>query len=124
MMIPAALNSMIRADGSPRYAMISMVVGAVINTILDPVFIFVFHMGVRGAAIATVLGQAASFVVSAAYLPRFKSLRLSPGALRPRWKTCGSILTFGIFFAPFFFPKKKGGTALPDDASNQAQKAA
>ena len=62
MMIPAALNSMIRADGSPRYAMLSMILGAVINTIFDPLFIFVFHMGVRGAAIATVMGQVASFI--------------------------------------------------------------
>lgn len=45
MMISAAINSMIRADGSPKYAMFSMVIGAVINAILDPVFIFVFHMG-------------------------------------------------------------------------------
>ena len=47
MMIPAAINSMIRADGSPRYAMLSMVLGAAVNTIFDPVFIFAFHMGVQ-----------------------------------------------------------------------------
>ncbi len=72
MMISAAINSMIRADGSPKYAMASMVIGALINVVLDPVFIFVFHMGVQGAAIATVVGQVASFVVSVVYLPRFK----------------------------------------------------
>ena len=59
MMISAAINSMIRADGSPKYAMFSMVIGAIINVILDPVFIFVFHMGVQGAAIATIIGQIA-----------------------------------------------------------------
>lgn len=68
MMIPAALNSMIRADGSPKYAMFSMALGAVINTVFDPIFIFVFHMGVRGAAIATVMGQVATFLVSVFYL--------------------------------------------------------
>lgn len=64
MMISAAINSMVRADGSPKYAMFSMVIGAILNVILDPIFIFVFHMGVQGAAIATVIGQVASFVVS------------------------------------------------------------
>ena len=73
MMISAAINSMIRADGSPKYAMFSMVIGAILNVILDPVLIFVFHMGMQGAAIATVIGQVASFVVSVVYLPRFKN---------------------------------------------------
>lgn len=96
MMIPAALNSMIRADGSPKYAMFSMVLGAVINIIFDPIFIFIFHMGVRGAAIATVMGQAASFIVSVVYMPRFKTLRLDAHAFRMRGKTCGNLLMFGI----------------------------
>ena len=96
MMIPAAVNSIIRADGSPRYAMLSMVVGAVINTVFDPIFIFVFHMGVRGAAIATVLGQVVSFVVSVVYLPRFKTVRLDRASFRLRGRTCVNILTFGI----------------------------
>lgn len=67
-MISAAINSMIRADGSPKYAMLSIVIGAIINVILDPVFIFVFQMGVKGAAIATIIGQVASFVVSVLYM--------------------------------------------------------
>lgn len=82
-MISAAINSMIRADGSPKYAMFSMVIGAILNVILDPVLIFVFDMGVQGAAIATIIGQIASFVVSVVYMPRFKSIcppccRVSP----------------------------------------------
>ena len=80
MMISASINSMIRADGSPKYAMVSMVIGAVCNVILNPVFIFAFHMGVEGAAIATVIGQVASFVVSVIYLPRFKTIH--PSRLR------------------------------------------
>ncbi|HIV86497.1 MAG TPA: MATE family efflux transporter [Candidatus Pygmaiobacter gallistercoris] len=95
MMISASINSMIRADGSPKYAMFSMVLGAILNIILDPVFIFVFEMGVRGAAIATSLGQIASFLVSVIYLPRFKTVRLN-AAFRLRGRTCGSILTFGL----------------------------
>ena len=96
MMISAAINSMIRADGSPKYAMFSMIIGAVLNVILDPVFIFVFHMGVQGAAIATVVGQVAFFVVSAVYLPRFKTVRLSAPAFRLSGLTCGNIVTFGL----------------------------
>ena len=96
MMIPAAINSMIRADGSPKYAMFSMILGAVINTVFDPIFIFVFHMGVRGAAIATVMGQVASFIFSVVYMPRFKSVHFDAACFRPVWKTCKSILTFGI----------------------------
>ena len=73
-----------------------MILGAVMNTILDPVFIFCFGMGVQGAAIATVLGQVGSFVVSVVYIGRFKTLHLQLSALRPKARTCGSILTFGI----------------------------
>ena len=75
-MISTALNAMIRADGSPKFAMFSMLLGAVINTVFDPIFIFVFHMGVQGAAIATVMGQVASFVVSLLYLPKFKTFHM------------------------------------------------
>lgn len=96
MMISGAINSMIRADGSPKYAMFSMIIGAVLNVILDAVFIFVFEMGVRGAAIATVIGQVASFVVSVAYMPRFKTVHLRAEAFRPSGKTCGSIVVFGL----------------------------
>lgn len=96
MMISGAINSMVRADGSPKFAMFSMVIGAILNVILDPVFIFVFHMGVRGAAIATVIGQVASFAVSVAYMPRFKSVRLTAAAFRISGRTCGNIVTFGL----------------------------
>ena len=55
------LSNLARADGSPKYSMTCMLVGAIINTILDPIFIFVFHMGVAGAAWATIIGQFVSF---------------------------------------------------------------
>lgn len=96
MMISGAINSMIRADGSPKYAMFSMIIGAVLNVILDAVFIFVFHMGVRGAAIATVIGQIASFIVSVVYVPRFKTVHLNVEAFRPSAKICGNIVVFGL----------------------------
>lgn len=63
-----AINSIIRADGSPKVAMISMVTGAIINVILDAIFILVLNMGVIGAALATIIGQIASFLISIFYL--------------------------------------------------------
>lgn len=96
MMIPGAVNSMIRADGSPKYAMLSMALGAVVNTILDPVFIFVFHMGVRGAAIATVIGQVATFIMAVTYLFRFKTFRIDRTAFRMKAKTCTTVLSLGV----------------------------
>ena len=56
-MFGQAMNPVIRADGSPKYAMASTLVGAVINIILDPIFIFIFKWGMMGAAVATVIGQ-------------------------------------------------------------------
>lgn len=63
-----AINSIIRADGSPKVAMISMVTGAIINVILDAIFILALNMGVFGAALATIIGQIASFLISIFYL--------------------------------------------------------
>lgn len=77
----------------PQYAMLSMVIGAIINVILDPVLIFVFHMGVQGAAVATIIGQVASFVVSVVYMPRFKTVHLNASAFSPRAKTCGNTVS-------------------------------
>ena len=95
-MISTALNAMIRADGSPKFAMFSMLLGAIINTVFDPIFIFVFQMGVRGAAIATVMGQVASFVVSVLYLPRFQSIHLHTRAMRLQKRICGHVLSLGV----------------------------
>ena len=76
MIIGTALNSVIRSDGSPKYAMISMVFGAILNVILDPIFIFVFKMGVEGAAIATVISQFANFLINVLYLRKLKTINL------------------------------------------------
>lgn len=69
-------SNLIRADGSPRYSMMCMVSGAVINCILDPVFIFQFGWGMAGAAWATILGQIVSAVLAALYIPRFQHVEL------------------------------------------------
>lgn len=74
-------SNLIRADGSPNYSMACMVAGAIVNTILDPLFIFVFHMGVGGAAIATVIGQIVSFIIAACYLRNFKHIEFSKASL-------------------------------------------
>ena len=97
MMIGTTLNSIIRADGNPKYAMISMVSGAILNTILDPIFIFVFNMGVRGAALATVLSQAVGAVWILHFLTGNKTiLRLKKANLRLDAKIIGPCLALGI----------------------------
>lgn len=77
MIIYSALSNIIRADGSPKYSMIMLVVGAVINIILDPIFIFGFNQGVAGGAIATVIGQFISFIIAIIYLKKFKTVKIS-----------------------------------------------
>ena len=74
--VTTGLSNLIRADGSPRYSMLCMVSGAIANTILDPIFIFVCRWGIFGAALATVIGQILSFVLAVAYLWKFKTIRL------------------------------------------------
>ncbi len=88
-------NHLIRADGSPTYSMGVMVSGAVVNTILDPLFIFGFHMGIAGAAWATVIGQVLSAVLVFVYLPRFKTVRLSLRGFLPRGKCVLAIASLG-----------------------------
>ena len=95
-MIGTTLNSIIRADGSPRYSMISMVSGAVLNTILDPIFIFVLHKGVEGAAIATVLSQILTFVLNLAYVKRFKTIKLSKESFKLNGSVCKKVAALGI----------------------------
>jgi putative MATE family efflux protein len=94
------LNGFIRAEGNPRTAMLTMLIGAVLNTLLDPLFIFVFRMGVRGAAIATVISQAVSAAWVLAYFLGGRSLlRLRLANLAIRRQTAMAIATLG--FAPF-----------------------
>lgn len=86
----------VRADGSPKYAMISTITGAILNIIFDPILIFVLDMGIRGAAIATVAGQAASAVISVSYLRKFKSIQLQKEHFSPDIKIIAGILTLGL----------------------------
>lgn len=93
-------SNLIRADGSPKFSMLCNLVGAIVNTILDPLFIFVFHMDVQGAALATVISQA----VSAAFVLRFLTgrqtiLHLKRRLLRLNWKLLAPCVALGL--APF-----------------------
>lgn len=95
-LICPAFTAIIRADGHPRYSMGCMITGAVLNLILDPVFIFPLGMGVVGAGIATVIGQVAAGVLFLAYLPRLHTVRLRRQALRPTIRLTGRILALGV----------------------------
>ncbi len=76
MIIYSSLSIIIRADGSPKYSMVMLVIGALINIVLDPIFIFVFNMGVKGGALATIIGQFISFLIAVIYLKKLKSVKL------------------------------------------------
>ena len=75
-MFGQAMNPIIRSDGSPKFAMISTLAGALVNIILDPIFIFVFKWGMMGAAIATILGQILTAVLAIFYLFHMKAVQL------------------------------------------------
>ncbi len=92
----SAMASIIRADGSPKYSMLSTMIGAVINLILDPILIFACNMGVQGAAIATIIGQVVSAIVCAVYFRKMKLVKLSKEAFKPDFKTVGKTLRLGI----------------------------
>ena len=96
MMLGVTLNSMIRADGSPKYSMTTMLLGAALNTCLDPIFIFIFKMGVDGAAIATVAAQILTFLLNVIYLKKFKSIKISVGIFRCKFAILKKVSILGI----------------------------
>ena len=89
------MNSMIRADGSPTYAMIAMLTGAVINIALDPIFIFVLKWGIAGAAWATIIGQVLSFLVCMVYFFKPKTFRLTLASFCPDARVLGQLIALG-----------------------------
>lgn len=96
MMCNVSFAAMIRADGNPQYTMKSMMIGALINVILDPIFIFVLHMGVVGAAIATIIGQIVSGIICLVYIPRFKTIRFHKSHMILSARTSLKVLLLGI----------------------------
>lgn len=89
------LNQIIRADGSPKTAMISMLSGAILNVILDYIFVFPLQMGVKGAAIATIIGQALSLAVALFGIFRLKHIRLSLSCFKPEGRIIGRVCSIG-----------------------------
>ncbi len=78
-MFGQALNPIIRADGNPKFAMISTLAGALINIVLDPVFIFAVNWGMKGAAVATILGQIVTAVLAVWYILHMKHIKPGSG---------------------------------------------
>lgn len=95
-MFGQAMNPIIRADGSPRFAMVSTLAGAVVNIVLDPVFIFSFHWGMMGAAVATVLGQAVTALLAVWYLLHMKMIGPTRKDYCLEPAICGRTLILGI----------------------------
>ncbi len=93
--IGTTLNSIIRADGSPKYSMFSMVLGAVLNIILDPIFIFIFKKGVEGAALATIISQIVTFILNVLYLKKLKTIKLTSETLKPKWNYIKKVTLLG-----------------------------
>lgn len=91
---------LIRADGSPKYTMICNLSGAIINTILDPIFIFKFNMGMAGAGLATIIGQIFSAFLTFKYLNNYKAGKIQKFHLIPKWEYSKKIISLGA--APCF----------------------
>jgi len=95
-MFGQAMNPIIRSDGSPRFAMMSTVLGAVVNMIFDPLFIFGFKWGMMGAAVATDMGQILTAVLAVWYLRRMKAVKLERQSFGLRGDLIGKFLPLGI----------------------------
>ena len=96
LLFSTGINPLVRADRSPKYSMAAIVIGAVLNTILDPIFIFVCGWGIAGAAWATVISQILSACILAAYFPRFQSVRFAPADFVPKGRELALICRLGI----------------------------
>lgn len=94
-MFGQALNPIIRSDGSPRFAMISLLAGSILNIILDPIFIYVFHWGMMGAAVATVAGQFVGAVLALIYLFKMKTVKLTRSSFHFSPALLGKIVPLG-----------------------------
>lgn len=95
-MFGQAMNPIIRSDGNPRFAMINLTVGAVINIILDPIFIFGTKWGMMGAALATIIGQYISAIMAAVYLRRMRTIHLDRDSFKMQWSLFGKTLPLGM----------------------------
>lgn len=89
-------NHIIRADRSPAYSMVCMLTGALVNTVLDPLFIFYFHWGIKGAAAATIIGQIMSGLMVIYYFAKRRNMDLEPSMFRPRAEYVKAVASLGM----------------------------
>ena len=95
-MFGQAMNPIIRSDGSPRFAMVTTVLGAVFNIIFDPIFIYGFRWGMMGAVLATVLGQLLTAALAVWYLCHMKAVRLERNSFRPHFDLMARYIPLGV----------------------------
>ena len=95
-MLANTLSPILRADGSPAFAMASTLSGAIINIILDPIFIFSFNMGIKGAAWATIIGQIVSCIIAVVYLFKTKTFKLSLDSFKIDMKLFNNVIKLGV----------------------------
>ena len=95
-MFGQAMNPIVRADGNPRFAMIVTTIGAVINIVLDPIFIYGFRLGMFGAALATIIGQIIVAIVFVFYAFRMKTFKLNLDAMKIRPQLLGKVIPQGV----------------------------
>ena len=94
--IGSGLCSVIRADGTPHLTMVSMIAGCLVNVALDALFVLGFDWGMKGAAIATVIGQIVSFLITMWYVPRFKNVKITRTAMKPEFALLKKMAGFGV----------------------------
>ncbi|MDE6142190.1 MAG: MATE family efflux transporter, partial [Bacilli bacterium] len=95
-MIANGMNAIIRADGSPGFSMASTLIGAITNIILDPIFIFVFKWGIKGAAWATVIGQCLSLIASIIYFIKPKTFKLTMNSFKINMGIFSNVIKLGV----------------------------
>lgn len=95
-MFGQSMNPVIRADGNPKFAMASTLIGAIANIILDPIFIFLFKWGMKGAAIATVIGQIITAILAVWYILHMRTIKPLLNDLKIDRQICGKTLLLGI----------------------------
>ncbi|MDD4716274.1 MAG: MATE family efflux transporter [Oscillospiraceae bacterium] len=89
-------SAVIRADGNPKYAMFCVVLGALLNIVLDPIFLFWLHLGVFGVGLATSISQFISFCLMAVYIPRMRNIHISLGCMQLKHRNCAAIFSLGM----------------------------
>ena len=95
-MMGNVMNGVIRADGSPTFSMAATLIGAITNIILDPIFIFVFHLGIKGAAWATIIGEVLSLIMSIIYYTKSKTFKLGLQSFKINKKLLKNVVKLGI----------------------------